>query len=240
MVIITIAVAFILLSAGLAFCGWRFLGTFKKNYNQKTQSKIGFLLSLYFLGFTFQTGGILGLGLIFLVKNLTGFFLLLIIAHSFLVFLAILGTYTAYFIFWPKNSPWLAITFVSVLGVLGVILTIIAHPYPVLTSYGGVDWSLPQSLSLIIFFLLLSSIGAVFYVFARLFFQSKTNEIKMLSLILTIMTAGGIIDAFIQFVLLYGESASLRANTHNIFIGLVGVGSLLAFLALSCNKPVKT
>ncbi len=175
MVITTTAVAFILLSLGLAFCGWRFLRASSKVGNIKNNNKSRFLFPLFFLGFAIQNG-ILGFGTLLFAHNSEGLYFILLVANSFLTIVATFGVYAAYYIFSPRTSPWPLIIVTIILGITAVVFALVAHPRPFLTSQKGIDWNMPFTLSLMTFYLLLIGIGSQFYVFVRLFFQGKELE----------------------------------------------------------------
>lgn len=224
MIVTTTAIAFISLSVGLGVCGWRFLKAFRKMNDSVGGGRIGFLLTLFFLGFTFQTGGILGLGTLFFAAVPGGLHVVAITANAFLTLLAILGVYTSYHIFSPRAAPWPAMILVLLFGVIGVTLTIVTDLKPFITSSGGVEWNAMPPLSLIMFFLLLMSIGSQLYIFTRLFLQAGTRELKITSAIIAFIALGGVITQFIRFILFRdGTATAFHSRVYDVATGLLGL-----------------
>ena len=230
-IISTTSIAFILLSIGLAFCGYLFLRAFRKG--DGSQSKIGLLVSMLFLGFAFQTGVILGGGTAFFAGNPTGLFFVLIAANSFLTLIAMFSIYVAYYIFAPRTSPVPVIVLTAMIGIASVILQIITHPQPHITPQGGVDWGMSFLLSLLTFYLLFISIGSQAYIFIKLFFQAATRQIKLLSFLFGTIATIGILVQFVQFVVLYRVSTDIRIRVYDVGTGLLGVGLIIAIVLLS-------
>lgn len=236
MVITTTAVGFILLGVGLAFCGWRFLRAFRKAEGITKDSKTGFLLSLYFIGFAIQTGVILGLGTLLLSWIPQGLFLVMLIAHSFLTLVAVFGVYMVYYIFFPTKSSWPAAILPLLLGTAAVVLTIIIPPRPFIAPEGVINWNEIFPLSVSVFYLLLVSIGASLYTFIRLFLRAKTREIKVLSFLLAVVPAMGIIDAFLDLVLLRGSTTNVYSLISDIGLGVGGMILIFIPLLLAITK----
>lgn len=237
MVITTTAVAFILSSIGLAFFGWRFLKAFRKTSDSEGGSKVGLLLSLFFIGFTIQTGVILGIGSILLSQYQNGLHLLLVIANSFLTIIALLGAYTTFYIFFPKKSPLFLMATTLILGIVAAVLSIINPTTPFITAKGGIDWNVAPPLSLIMFCLLLIGIGSQLYIFTNLFFQAKTRELKNTSLIISVMALGGIVGQFFRFIVFQGNSnPTFRTNVYDFTTGAVGLIFIVGLIILSFSK----
>src|SRR3989344_185217 len=140
MVITTTAISFILLSLGLAFCGWRVRVAFRGAGNSEANKKIGFLVSLYFGGFAFQNS-IIGFGTLFFAQNASGLFYVLVAANSFLSLVAVLCVYMVCYIFFPRSSPQIPVIITFALGVSSLILIFIAHPQPFITPTNGIEWN---------------------------------------------------------------------------------------------------
>jgi len=230
MVITTTSVAFILLGLGLTFCGWRFLKAFWRSGGLKPENKIGFFLTLFLFSFAFQTGVILGLGTLFFTQNSEGLSLVFIIANLFLTFVAMLGIYTAYYIFLPQRSPIPLMIITFLIGVATLILTVLYPPQPFVVASGGIEWDISFPLSLLIFYLLLISIGANLYIFGQLFFWEKKSEIKILSFVLAFLALGGIIDQFIRFILLHSAVGGVRTRIYDAIHALIGLAFIVGFV----------
>ena len=229
MVITTTSVAFILLGVGLGVCGWRFWSAYRKGVRD---DKTGLLLSIFLFGFSFQTGVLLGLGTLFSAGNPAGLLAVLVTANFFLTILALLGIYTSYYIFLPQKSPWPPMLIVFILGAITFILTIADPPQPFIAPSGGIEWNANFLISLFVFYLLLISIGAQLYIFGRLFFQAVTREIKLLSFALAVLAAGGIIDNFLRFIILYGVEADFRTRVYDIGTAALGMGFIVVFVVV--------
>lgn len=232
----TTSVAFVLLGIGLAVCGWRFLRVFRKAEGITKDSKIGFLLSLYFIWFAIQTGVILGLGTLLLSRIPQGLSLVVLIAHSFLTLVAVFSVYMVCYIFFPTKSSWPAVILPLLLGTAAVVLTIIIPPQPFITPESVINWNEIFPLSILVFFLLFVSIGASLYTFIRLFFQAKTREIKILSFLLAVVPAIGVIDAFLDFVLLRGSTTNVGTLISDIGLGVGGLVLIFIPLLLAITK----
>ena len=230
MVITTTAIGFILLGLGLTFCGWRFLKAFQKIGGLKSGSRIGFLLTLFLFGFAFQTGVILGFGTLFTAPDPKGILLVFIFANLFLTFLAMLGIYTAYYIFLPRKSPMTLMIIAFLIGVVTFVFTLMYPPQPFVAASGGIEWGISFPLSLLVFYLLLFGICAQLYIFGRLFFQEKTSEIKILSFVLTLLAFGGIIDQFVRFILLHGAADDIRTRIYDITTAVIGMTFIVYFV----------
>ena len=139
--VLTTTVAFILLSFGLAFLGWRFLIAFRKTQNLVTSNKTGLLLSICFAA-TALHNGILGFGALFFANNSRVLYFVSITAHLFLMFFAVVALYTIYYIFLPSKSPYFPIIVTIVLGAIGFLAAIRNPLEPFLTSRTGIDWNM--------------------------------------------------------------------------------------------------
>ena len=233
MFIPTTSIAFILLSVTLGFCGVRFFKAFQRNRVLQENSRIGFLLALYFFGFAFQTGIILGLGTLLFASSSQGLYFIVLSANIFLSFLAVFSVYIAYYIFHPQASPLPVMISVFSLGFFTVALTIAFHPVPFVTPAIGVDWNMPLPLSLSLFYLLLTSIGVQLYIFTNLFLRATTREIKVLSFLVAALALGSMIDAFLRFVLFHTATADFRTRIYDLVNGLIGLGFIVAIIVTS-------
>lgn len=223
MTITTTSVAFILLSLGLGICGWRFLRAFQKS-GAELGGRIGFLLVLFLFGFAIQTGIILGVGTLFFAESPVGLRGVLIAANTFLTLLAILGVYMSYYIFWPRFSPLPLAAATLLIGAAALVFALTIPFQPFLTLSGSIEWNMPFPLALTTFYLLLISIGAQFYIFARLFFRAESREIKTLSFFLALLALGGVVDQFVRFFILSASTPDVRARLYDIGHALIGLG----------------
>ena len=90
----------------------------------------------------------------------------------------------------------------------------------------------------IIFFLLIVAIGSELYIFIRLFFNSASLEIRILSLVLGFLAATGIADQILRFIVLHSYPPHLRTLVYDLITGGIGIGFLLALMIFSLfNKP---
>lgn len=229
MVITTTAIAFILLSLGLAFCGWRFLKAFRKE--SISPSKTGLLLSLSFFA-TALHNGILGFGALFFGSNSEILYLVSIIAHLFLTLFALIALYTVYYVFFPKKSPYFPIIITIILSATGLFAAINNPSKPFLTSHKGIDWNMNFLFSLSTWHLLLIGISTFFYIFFQLFRKVKNQEIKTLSLIISVLALIGIVNTFVRLIILYNTSSSLRTGILDVGIGVIGAVFIVTFIII--------
>lgn len=223
MVVTTTAVAFISLSLGLTFCGLWFLKAFRKADGIGGDKKIGFLITSIFLLFGFNNG-IMGVGALLFANNSEALYFVLIASHFFLVPIAILGVYASHYIFSPRVSPYFALALTGILGITCVVVTVVSHPKPFISLQNGIEWGYNFSLSLLVFYILFISIGSTVYIFGRLFLTTKTRQLKIISLILSILGLVGILLNFIRFVLFYNANTSVNMGIYDfgiVFIGIV-------------------
>jgi len=223
MVITTTAVAFILLSLGLGVCGFWFWKAFQKSGGN---SKIGILLSSFIFASSFQNG-IIGLGALIFSTNPEGLYSILLISQVFLLIHALLGIYVVYYIFFPQKSSLLAMSVLGSFGLIMIFMTIREYPLGVITPQNSIFWPASFILSLITFLVLLVSIGSFFYIFARLFLDSKTKDTRIIALVLSILALGGIVSTFFRFVGTYASSE----NRHLLDISM-GITGLLFIIVL--------
>lgn len=237
MIFTTTSVAFILLSLGLAICGWRFFGAFKIS-GEKEHGKIRLLITLSFIVFAVQNG-VLGFGMFFLAQHPLGMFWTLVGAVISLVFAALVSIYTFYYIFFPLCSPKLAMLVISILGIANIVGTFVIHPQPFMTQDNGIDWDLPLSLSVLIFSLLLIGLGAQFYIFRRLYAEARNREIRVLSLVFSTALAIGIVDTFVRFIILRNVESGQIAQLLDFGIALIGIIYIIYVLAMQFLTNIK-
>lgn len=237
MVITTTAVAFILLSIGLALCGWRFLYTFKTINTPERKSKTGFFLSLCFVLSSLQNA-LLGFGMLFFANNPLLLFVTEIISHLVLSALAVACVYTAYYIFLPRSSPYFAIITAITLGVIGIISAIKNPSLPFLTLEKSIDLNMNFLFAIVTFLLLLISLGVFFYIFVKIFQKAKNREVKALSFIISASALIGTINNFIYLLLPSSTFAATRVSTFNIGIGLIGAIFVFMFVIFPLFKDL--
>jgi len=235
MVVTTTAVAFILLSLGLTICGLWFLKAFQNSDNPKRDTKIGFLVPFIYLGFGLSNG-MIGIGAFLFAKNSEVLYFVLIASHFILTLIAILGVYTAYYIFSPRLSPYLGMIFAGILGIIGIITTIITHPRPYISLQNSIEWNMNFSTSLLFFYILFISIGSTLYIFVRLFLTARTRQVKFLSLLLSTLAFTAILIHFIRFVLLYNIDTSVRTRIEDFGTVLMGIVSIIVLLIVPIIK----
>jgi hypothetical protein len=197
-IITSTSISFIFLALGLSLCGWRFWRAANRDSNAR--DKIGILISLYFFSFSIQDG-LIGIGALLFAHSPYGLFLLFTIANLTLAFVAMFGVYIIYYIFFPTHSPWLALVFICLTGFLEVVADIVLHVQPLITSTQSIDQNIPWPLSLAFFYLLFISIGVCLCIFIKLFFQTKSIILKLLSVIFSLSAVAGISNNFLKFVM---------------------------------------
>lgn len=232
MVVTTTAISFILLGLGLGICGWRFLRAFKITGGD---SRIGFLLSIFFLIFA-GTNLILGLGSLFFAKTPAALFGAMVFTNGLLATLSILGVYIVYHIFSPGTPTFFPMAILTILGISAVAATIAFHPQPFLTPRNSVDWGAKFPFSLVMLYLLSLSIGSALYIFTRLFLEAKNREIKFLSLTIAILALAGVIQALLQYAVFGNSVVDIRTKIQDVILGLIGVGFMITLLAVPAIK----
>ncbi len=229
MILTTTSTAFLTLSAGLAFCGWRFLRCYRQTVKSAKGKKIGSLLGYLFIGAALQNA-IMGFGLLIFAENSAAMALVLLLCNIELTLVALLGVYAAYYIFSPKASPYPLMTVSGIVGIIAFVAAMVNPPNPFLTPANGIDLNMSFPLALATFYLLLISIGANGYIFSRLYLTVAERKTKRLAGILAILAIAGIINVFIRLVLLSDYSAVGRTQSLDSGIALVGIGFIFALV----------
>ena len=235
MVITTTAVAFILLSVGLAFCGWRFLRAFLKSNDSRINSRAGLLLSLFLFASALQNG-VLGLGALFFANNPDGLYSVVLLSHLFLATMAGISTYLVFYTLLPKQSPIAPISLVGVLGVFFVSATILYHPQPFLTPENGIDWGVNSPLSILMFSLFLISLAPPTYLFLKIFLTTISKELRLVSFAVAVLHLGGIINVFTRLILFRERFPTLRTQLLDVGVAIVGAGFVLVFVVVPAIK----
>ncbi len=225
------ALSFLLLSSGLACCGWRFLAALRQAKNSTGLHTIGRLLSaLFFLSATYN--GIIGLGSLFFSKSPNGLFIIAILAHLLLTALALVSVFTVYYIFWPKDSARLLLGTLGMTGSAGTLFYLTAKLRPFVTTEHSINWNLSPGLALLTFCLLTISLLATLYIFAQLFRKTNSRSLKTLSLIFSALSCASVLYAIIKL------ATSLE---NNLFFGpLIDWAPWLlgaSFLVLVVRRP---
>ena len=234
MVLTTTAIDFSLFSLGLGLCGLRFFNAFHKIGGARAGSKIGILLSVFFLSDAVAIG-ILAIGAFSFTRNPEALYMLLVTSHIFLTITAMSAAYTIFYIFFPSIPPWSAAVAALTLGMTIIIATIIAHPHPFLDAGGGIDWNMPQWLSTLFSSLLLLIIGAPLVIFGHSFLMAKSRDVRMISLLLALAAFAGITNSLWRF-LFSGGGVPLFWRTP-IFDNIFAVMGLL-FIGVFILPPV--
>lgn len=231
MVLTTTAIGFILLAVGVAVLGWQFLRAFQKGQAINDNKKIGKLLGFLFTNVSLQNG-VLGLGALFFAHNSYALYLTTLISDTLLSVSALLGIYVLYYVFLPNASSRFALVGTGLLAVISVISAVTTHPNPFLTADNGIDWNMSFSFSLITFYLLLISLGTVFYIFWELFLKIKALKIRILALTVAACNLVGIINVFIRLVLFYNAPGAEITNLFDIGAGLIGALFILGLIVI--------
>lgn len=236
MVIPTTSIAFIVLAIGLSIFGFMFLRAYRKTNTSPTDKRIGLLLSAYFIGFAINTGLIIGLGTLFFAQSPTGLFAVLVGFNIGLTLLGMLGVYTIYYIFFPKDFSLIPANFVLILGIISITFIFVMHPQPLLTTDNGIDWNTPLVISWLIFSLLFISVGSSTYIFVLLFLKAKTTEMKILSFAIAVSGGAGIITEFFRFIVFHHAPIEPRTKFNDFGHGSLGIILAVAFLTLLIMK----
>ena len=122
MIINTTVIGFLCITLGLAFCGIRFLGAFQKLGNQRSERRIGILLSVFLFNFALVNAP-LAIGSLFFVRNAEIFYVCILASNIFLMITAILGTYIVFYISFPSISPLPGMGLACLLGIALTAMT---------------------------------------------------------------------------------------------------------------------
>lgn len=229
MIVTTTAIGFSLSSVGLAFCGIRFFNAFQKMGGSRAGSRIGILLSAFFLG-TAAQHGVLALGSLFLAENSEALYKVLIVDHFLLAVATAIGVYLVFYILFPSVStlPGVFVTFA--LGMTLVVSTITTHPRPFIDATGGIDWNMPRVLTVLLSYLILFNIGTLLSVFINSFLNAKSHEVKVISSIIITVALMGIINVFTRFLLPGNTPDFWRIRISDALIAFVGTILISTFV----------
>lgn len=219
----TTAVAFILLSFGLGFCGWRFYGAFQGGGGK---SNSGFLVASYYFIYSLQAS-VLGFGSLFFAKYPDGLYWVTILSSIILAIITVYGVYILSCIFSWRNK-FIFLFPSSLLALSQLFLTIYTSPKPYINESNSVVWNFSPLLSLFIFVSLAVSISVFFYIFMHIYVTAKNISTKILASFLAVSAVLGIIANFFYFIL---STGSPFYEMTTAFIGL-GTATLLLSIYL--------
>ena len=171
-----------------------------------------------------------GLGLLFFTTNMEALSLIVASVQAILTISALIAVYSAHYIFAPHRPPWLALSFVLLLGLVTTVASFIQRPRPSITAQNGVDLGMSFNISLLTFLLLSLGIGTTAYIFIRLF-SSATGRAKALALIIATTAVFAVIQAFVRLIILYGTNPSARTIFYDFSLALIGL-VFIVFLTL--------
>lgn len=229
MVVTTTGVGFSLLALGLTFCGLRFFPAFQNIGGSRGKSRIGVLISAMLLS-NALTLGILATGAFFFAENPEALYRFLLVSHVPLAVAGILGVYTVFYIFHPLVSPWPAVTAVSLLGILVIVLTVITHPLPFVDTSGAIDWNTSRILAIFLSYLIFIPMGVELSIFIPTLLQSKSREVKIISFVVVILASMGIVNTFVRFLLPDIAPEGFRSRGLDMMFTLMGLLFIGVFL----------
>lgn len=226
----TTGIGFSLLSMGLIFCGIRFFKAFQKMGGLRAGTRVGILLSTMFIS-NATAVGILAVGDLFFTRSPKILYGFLLTSHFPLTLTAILAVYSLFYILFPSISPWPAVTGVSILGIIIIILTIVTQPMPFLDTSGGIDLNTSHLLSILLAYLIFIHIGAPLPVFMQSFLRAKSREVKIISLIMLLLGVIGIINISVRFLISENVTLNfLRIRVSDIGFTAIGITFISVFL----------
>ena len=235
MVVTTTAISFILLSLGLAVCGWRFWVAHKKTGDSQMGGRAGLLLSLAFFA-TAIHNGILGIGALIAAPDPINLYIVSVTAYLFLISFALLSVYTAFYIFLPLKSPFIAMSLTGGIGGIGLITALSSNSRPFVTPGNGIDWNMDFAFALSVLSLFLISLSVFFYIFTRLFKISEVREIRLLSLVVAATAFIGAVNIFIRLVLFRNAPSAVRTSLLDSGIGTIGAVFVVALIVFPVIK----
>jgi len=226
----TTGIAFSLSSIGLAFCGLWFFKAFQKIGGLRSGSRIGVLLSAWFLAEAFQHS-ILAIGGLFFSHNPEALYGILVIDHFLLAFITALGIYLVFYILLPNYSPWPATILTSIFGLLVSFFMITAHSLPFVNSTNGIDWNIPRWLAIPWYSLLVLNIGAIFIIFLKNFFIAKSRDVKIASVVIVVIHFSGLVNITLIFLRSMNQiDSDLQTNIFDKVLSGIGLLFIAAFL----------
>ncbi len=231
MVITTTGVVFSISSLGLILCGFWFFKAFQKIGGLRSGSRVGILLSVFFLSLAFEHA-LLAFGGLFFATMPDALYAILVVNHFILAVAAALGTYLAFYILFPKISSWPATFMILAFGFFGTALTIFTHPQPFIDANNSIDWNMQRPAELSIYFLLMLSLVAPILIFMRNLFQSVSRDVKIVSFIIVLTHSLGMINVSILFSGLFYEEGNLRTDIFDKVLGVIGILFIVGFLVI--------
>lgn len=218
MVVTSTSIAFILLGLGLGLCGWFFLKAF--NESSSKIPRIQYLLSIFLVFSSLQNIG-LGLGLILFAQNHFALLIVLLLSQFLATIHSVLGLFIVFYIFFPKRSPNYSIVWITIIGLILIIITTLNHHEGMVISE-GVGWTTNFLENTLMFLILSISIGSFIYIFSRIFLQSSNLKIRFFSFFLMIFGIAGLSNTFIRFIL----TNWVKVNGYYIEVGnaIIGLG----------------
>jgi len=225
----TTAVGFLLLSAGLGICGWQFLQVYAKSTKEEKSSRIRFLITHHFIAFTVQNG-LMGLGILFFAKNQALLPYVVLLGSVVVVWPALVGIYSAYYIFSPRLSPYPLMGFASLVALFLTVYGLWYPPSVSLTVNKAMDLGLDWQLSLGTFYLLAMSIGTNAYIFLRLARVTMDKKTRRFASVIGVLGVAGVLNVFTRLVLLSSASMDIRSHSFDTGLALIGLVFITALL----------
>lgn len=229
MAVTTTGIAFTISSLGLAFCGIRFFKAFQNMGGLRSGNKTGILISVLFLGFSFQHA-ILAIGGLFFAQLPEALYAILVIDQFVLAFVTALAVYLAIYILLPTLSPWPAAIAIFLFSVFINGLTITEHPLPFVTTNNSIDFNMPYWLKLLWYNILLIGIGAPFLIFTKNFLLAKARNVKTISLVMMAVHFVGIVNVSIIFGGFLAGLGEIKFSLFDIILAIIGMVFIFAFL----------
>jgi len=227
--ITTTGIAFLIASFGFGFCAFRFFNAFQKIGGLRSGSRIGVLLSVFFIGLAFHSL-VLAIGGLFFANIPDALYALVTIDHLILGVDTALGVYLGFYVLFPRFSPWPATILTLIFGLLVTWFTITTHPLPHIVEGRSIDLGLSQWLNTYLYYLLLLNIAVPFLIFTKNLFYAKTRDVKTISIIIVILTIIGLINVSIKFTALLSHITSFQTYISDILLGVLGLLFIAAFL----------
>ena len=237
MVITTTGIAFILLSLGVAFCGWQFFFAFKKA-GGAIDNKTGLLISIFFFLSALQNG-VLGIGALLFPDSPRTLYSFLLLSHFSLALMTVSSIALFYYVVLPNRSPRMGIGTTISLGLLFIFYTISTDPQPFLTSQNGIDWGMNSLLSLLMFSLFFLSLLPPTYIFFKLFLVASNKKLKRSAILISGLCFAGIINVFMRLVIFNSGPFGLRTRILDIAVATIGIGFIIPIAVLPFLQGLK-
>jgi len=238
MTITTTGIAFLISSAGLAFCSIRFFEAFKNVGAVRPSRKMGILLSSFFAILSLQHG-VIFLGSLFLGNSSGGLLLVNVVDVLVLAVASSLGVYAMFYIVFPKVSPWPSVISTFLFGLFVAMLIYFSGSEPYINLAGNIDWDFSRESAYGFLYLLWVSMLAPVVIFGKNYLISASRKAKLVSFILVLVHFIGMINVFLLMSKYIFSSKTTEIFLFDRLLLLIGVIFVLTFFGAPSIHKLK-